>query len=268
MESRRVNLQNHEQIKTYKTIRTMITEELLALKYDEVAAIHKKFANGQLTDSLDHYQLTIERYPWFTKMKDTLSNYDLIIFSDSIDELILKVDEWRNQPFLKRQTSKSRLTRDILAATKDYFQKADSNYIVRLIMEQPEAVKQSLKEFTPGYANLKPVVTGLTPNETLYLTALRKIHKICGGTVIEWNDELYNTLLFEHIQRFESENRTLIPQVAAFEKIISSIEKAIGEKQTLAKQRLTKVLSDNLQYITGSKRKGEINRAIAFPMGQ
>ena len=262
MESRRVNLQNHEQIKTYKTIRTMITEELLNLKYDEVAAIHKKFANGQLTDSLDHYQLTIERYPWFTKMKDTLSNYDLIIFSDSIDELILKVDEWRNQSFLKRQTSKSRLTRDILAATKEYFQKADSNYIVRLIMEQPEAVKQSLKEFTPGYANLKPVVTGLTPNETLYLTALRKIHKICGGTVIEWNDELYNTLLFEHIQRFESENRTLIPQVAAFEKIISSIEKAIGEKQALAKQRLTKVLSDNLQYITGSKRKGEINRAI------
>lgn len=262
MENRRINLQNHEQIKTYKTIRTMITEDILNLKYDEVSAIHKKFANGQLTDSLDHYQLTIERYPWFLKMKDTLSNYDLIIFSDSIDELILKVDEWRNLPFLKRQTSKSRLTRDILAATKEYFHKADGSYIVRLIMEQPEAVKQSLKEFTAGYANLKPVVTGLTDNENLYLTALRKIHKICGGTVIEWNDELYNTILFEHIQRFEMENRTLMPKVASFEKIISSIERAIGEKQELSKQRIAKVLAEDLKYITGSKRKGEINRAI------
>ena len=262
MENRRINLQNREQIKTYKTIRTMMTDELLDLKYDEIAAIHKKFENGQLTDSLDLYQLTIERYPWFLKMKDTLSNYDLILLSDSIDDLILKVDEWRNQSFLKRGASKNRLAKDILAATKDYFVKSVGQYPVRLMMEQPEAVKQSLKEFTAGYANLKPIVTGLTANENLYLTALRKIHKLCGGTVIEWNDELYNTVLFEHIQRFEMENRTLMPQVASFEKIIASIERAIGDKQALAKQRIAKVLADDVKYITASKRKGEINRAI------
>ena len=262
MENRRINLQNREQIKTYKTIRTMMTDELLELNYDEIAAIHKKFENGQLTASLDLYQLTIERYPWFLKMKDTLSNYDLILLSDSIDDLILKVDEWRNQSFIKRQASKNRLAKDIMAATKDYFLKSVGQYPVRLIMEQPEAVKQSLKEFTAGYANLKPIVTGLTANENLYLTALRKIHKLCGGTVIEWNDELYNTILFEHIQRFEMENRTLMPQVASFEKIINSIERAIGDKQALAKQRIAKVLADDVKYITTSKRKGEINRAI------
>ncbi len=262
MENRRINLQNREQIKTYKTIRTMMTEELLQLNYEEVAAIHKKFENGQLTDSLDLYQLTTERYPWFLKMKDSLSNYDLILLSDSIDDLILKVDEWRNQSFIKRQAAKGRLSKDIMAATKDYFQKNMGQYTVRLIMEQPEAVKQSLKEFTAGYANLKPIVTGLTANENLYLTALRKIHKICGGTVIEWNDELYNTILFEHIQRFEADNRTLMPQVASFEKIITSIERAIGEKQELARQRIAKVLSDDIKYITASKRKGEITRAI------
>ncbi len=262
MESRRINLQNREQIKTYKTIRTVMTDSLLELKYDEISQIHKKFDNGQLTDSLDLYQLTIERYPWFLKMKDSLSNYDLILLSDSIDDLILKVDEWRNQSFLKRQASKNRLSKDIIAATKDYFGKNCSQYAVRLIMEQPEAVKQSLKEFTTGYANLKPIVTGLTKNENLYLAALRKIHKICGGTVVEWNNELYNTILFEHIQRFEMDNRTLMPQVASFEKIIDSIERAIGEKQDLAKQRIAKVLADDVKYLTASKRKGEINRAI------
>ena len=261
MESRRVNLQGHDQIKTYKTIRSILQPELLDLKYEEVSAIHKKFSNGQLTDSLDLYQLTIERYPWFLKMKDDLSNYDLILFSDSIDELILKVDEWRNLPFLKRQASKSRLTRDIQQVTKDYFVK-NNEYCVRLIMEQPEAVKQSLKEFTAGYANIKPIINGMTANESLYLTALRKIHKICGGKVIEWNDEFYNTILFEHIQRFEMDNRTLIPKVASFEKIISSIDKAIGEKQILSRQRIAKVLMEELKYITTSKRKGEINRAI------
>ncbi|MBR7152076.1 MAG: HRDC domain-containing protein [Clostridia bacterium] len=261
MESHRVNLQSHDRIKTYKTIRSLMTPELLELKYDEIAAIHKKFANGQLTDSLDLYQLTIERYPWFLKMKDDLSGYDLILFSDSIDELILKVDEWRNMPFLKRQTAKQRLVREIQQCTKDYFRKCN-DYCVRLILEQPEAVKQSLKEFTAGYANLKPIINGLTPNETLYLTALRKVHKICGGKVVEWNDEFYNTILFEHIQRFEMDNRTLIPKVASFEKIISSIDKAIAEKQMLSRQRIAKVLQEDLKYITTSKRKGEINRAI------
>ncbi len=262
MENRRINLQNHEQIKTYKTIRTVLTEELLSLSYDEVNAIHKRFANGQLTNSLDHYQLTIERYPWFLKMREDLSSYDLILFSDAIDDMILKIDEWRNQSFFKRQTSKSRLNKEILAQTKDYFQKVNSSYAVRLMMEQPEAVKQSLKEFTAGYANLKPVVMSLTKNETLYLAALRKIHKICGGTVTEWNDELYNTILFEYIQRFESENRTLIPKVESFEKIISSIESNIQIKKELSRKRVTKLLSEDIKYITTSKRKGEISRAI------
>ncbi len=261
MESRRINLQNHEQIKTYKTIRSLMSEELICLSYDEVSSIHRKFANGQLTDSLDHYQLTIERYPWFLKMRDDLSNYDLILFSDAIDEMILKVDEWRNLSFLKRQTSKGKLTKEILQNTKDYFPK-NNQYVVRLIMEQPEAVKQSLKEFTAGYANLKPVVMSLTENENIYLAALRKIHKICGGTVTEWNDELYNTLLFEHIQRFEMENRTLLPQVASFEKIIDSMEKLINEKQSITRQRIAGVLAENVKFITASKRKGEINRAI------
>ena len=116
MENRRINLQNHEQIKTYKTIRTVITDELLNLNYDEIHAIHKKFANGQLTNSLDHYQLTIERYPWFLKMKDDLSNYDLILFTDAIDDMILKIDEWRNQSLLQRMTSKGRLTKEIPSA--------------------------------------------------------------------------------------------------------------------------------------------------------
>ena len=262
MENRRINLQNHEQIKTYKTIRTVITDELLHLNYDEISAIHKKFANGQLTNSLDHYQLTIERYPWFLKMKDDLSNYDLILFTDAIDEMILKVDEWRNQPFIKRQTSKGRLTKEIQNLTKNYFQKAGGSYTVRLMMEQPEAVKQSLKEFTAGYANLKPVVMSLTANENLYLAALRKIHKILAGTVTEWNDELYNTILFEYIQKFESENRTLIPKVDSFEKIISTMENNIKIKQELSRQRITKLLADDIKYITTSKRKGEISRAV------
>ena len=261
MENQRINLTNHEQIKAYKTIRTMMTPELLALQYNEVADIHKRFANSQLTDSLDLYQVTIERYPWFLKMKDTLSNYDLILFSDAIDELILKVDEWRNLSFLKRQTSKQRLTRDIMQGVKDYFQKPGS-YAVRLMMEQPEAVKQSLKEFTEGYANLKPIVMSLTEGENIYLAALRKIHKICGGTVTEWNDELYNTLIFEHIQKFEMENRTLMPQVSSFDKIIATIERGIAEKQKLTRQRIAGVLAENIKFITTSKRKGEFNRAI------
>ena len=263
MESRRINLEHHEQIKTYKTIRSLIkmVPQILDLKYDEISSIHKTFANSQLTDALDLYQLTIERYPWFLKMRDDLSNYDLILLSDTIDELILKIDEWRTLPLLKRGGSRNRLMRDIQQSTKEYFPRAGS-YVVRLMMEQPEAVKQSLKDYTTGYANIKPMVTALSANENTYLSVLRKIHKICSGTVIEWNDELYNTLLFEHIQSFEMENRTLLPQVASFERIINAIERAINEKQSITRQRLAGVLADQIKYISASKRKGEISRAI------
>lgn len=261
MENRRVDLRNHEQIKTYKTIRGLMVPELLELKYDDIHQIHKKFSNGQLTDSLDLYQLTIERYPWFLKMREDLTGYDLILLSDAIDELMLKVDEWRGGSFLKRLFSRRKLSREIQQSTKDYFRKSGS-FAVRLMMEQPEAVKQSLKEFTPGYANLKPIVTALTDAENLYLSVLRKIHKICGGNVTEWNDELYNMILFEHIQRFEMDNRTLLPQVSSFEKIIQSMERSIAEKQKITRQRIAEVLAKDVQFIKASKRKGEILRAV------
>lgn len=261
MESHRINLEKHEQIKTYRTIRTLLGEDLLTLKYDEISEMHRKFSNGQLTDSLDRYQLTIERYPWFLNMRDNLSDYDLILLSDSIDDIILKVDEWRNCSFFKRQTSKKRLTKEITQATKDYFTKGGS-YVLRLMTEQPEAVKQSLKEFSSGYANLKPVVASLTEHENAYLSVLKRVHKICGGTVTEWNDELYNTILFEQIQRFEMENRTLLPEVASFDKIIANMEKSIEGKMQLTRKYVSGVLSGDLKYITASKRKGEINRAI------
>ncbi len=263
LESRRVDLKNREQIKKYKTIRSMMSDDLLSLSYEEIHAIYKKFANGQLTDSLDRYQLTVEKHPWFLKMKDQLSNYDIILLSDSIDDLIIKVDEWRAKSFFGRLFGKRYLRLRIKEEVRSYFLKGTSvGYLVRLFLEQPEAVKQSLSEYTAGYANLKPVVKSLTENEKLYLSALRKIHKICGDTVVEWNEDLYNTVLFEQIQKFEMENRTLLPRVASFDKIISSMEKAIGEKQELARSRVTGVLAGELKYITASKRRGEIQRAI------
>ena len=262
MENKPLDLSDHQALNSYRTIRTMIGEDLMRLSYEELSAIHKKFANGQLTDSLDLYYLTTERFPWFLKMQDDLSEYDLILLGEAIDSLSLNVEAWKAQPFWKRLTSKRRIKKEILQRTKPYFRRASGIYITRLFLEQPDAVKQSLKEYTQGYANQKPVVAGLSKSESHYLNALRKIHKVTGKNVLAWNDELYNTMLFEHIQRFEMENRTLLPRVASFDKIVHSIERAINEKQSLSKQLLAKILADNLRYINASKRKGEISRTV------
>jgi len=262
MENKPPNFTDHEAAGTYRTIRTMIGEDLMRLSYQELSDIHKKFENGQLTDSLDLYHITTERFPWFLKMQDDLSGYDLILLSEAIDSLLLPIDNWKALPFLQRLSEKGRLKKEILQRTKSYFRHASGGYITRLFLEQSDAVKQSLREYTEGYANLKPVVASLTKNETAYLSALRKIHKVCGKNVLDWNQDLYNTILFEHIQRFEAENRTLLPKVASFDKIVHSIERAIGEKQKLSGDVLERVLSHNLRYINASKRKGEICRTM------
>ena len=58
------------------------------------------------------------------------------------------------------------------------------------------------------------------------------------------------------------ENRTLLPQMGSFTKIIHNMEHMIEEKQANTRQRIAGVLADDLKYVTASKRKGEINRAI------
>lgn len=260
-ENKRVDLGDHEKIKTYRTIRTMIPDSLMALPYDELVAIRKKFSNGQLTDALDRYQATVERYPWFLRMKDSLSNYDLVLFADAIDGLLLDIDAWKSKNFLGRLFSKRRLAKKIKQACRGYFRHARS-YAVRVTLDQPESLKLSLREFIPGYANLKPIVLSLDDHEKLYLASLRKIHKICGGTVSEWNDSLYNTILFEHIQRFEIENRTLIPKVGSFGKVIDAMERSIAAKQELARKQVERILAEHLKILTSSKRRGDIVRTV------
>ncbi len=263
MENRRLDLQNYDKVNVYKTVRASVTDRLMQIGYTELSAIRKKFENGHLTDSINLYQHTLEHAPWFAEMRDDLSEYELILLSDAIDNAVGLVAEWRSNGFFKRLFTRPRLKRDIFRLLRDYFRRGTTaSYIVRLLRERPEDFKYSLENYTKGYSSIHPIVTGLTESETAYFAALRRIHKVGHGSITDWNEELYNTLLFEHIQRFEMANRTLMPQVASFGRIVDVIERGIREKQEHSKQVLGSVLSENLHYLTRSKRHGEIGRVV------
>ena len=263
MENRRFDLHSHEKATVYKTVRASVTDELMAIGYRELSAIRKKFTNSHLTDSINLYQHTVEHAPWFVRMRDDLSEYELMLLSDAIDKSVEEIGDWRAKSFFARIFSKGKLTRGIGKRMRDYFLGGTSaSYLTRLLRERAEDFKYSLDDYTKGYSGIRPIVTGLSAGEHAYFNALRQIHKVGKGNLTDWNEELYNTLLYEHIQRFEMENRTLMPQIASFDRIITSIERAIGEKQAAARITVAKELSDGLSYIKTSKRHGEICRVI------
>ena len=262
LENRRIHLDTPEQISRYRAVRSILSDELLSKDYADVHALYQTFSDERLTEALTRYHATVAQYPWFLKMRSDLSDYDLILLADTIDEVARKHLEWETLPFFKRIFALYKHFHALSKSIKGYFQKKKAWYALRLILKNETEVKRSLKVYTRDYAELIPSVSKLSEQEQAYLALLQALQKKNGNTLAECNVEIYNAVLFEHIQRFETAHRELLATVASFESIVDTIDQGITQKQALARQSIARILSEELSYITASKRKGEIQRAV------
>jgi very-short-patch-repair endonuclease len=256
----RIDLSDAVILEQYKAIRAKIPESLLSVKYPEIKAITDEFRNEELLSNLDIYHSYIESYPWLNDIKENLSEYEAIIFNEKLDSLINDISEWKRKNWLIRLFGKGRVLKTAGTVVSEYYINRKKE-TPKHLFDNAEAVRNSLVYYA-GYLERKPTFYRLSDNERAYFTTIRKLRSINGKDLMSCSDVLFNYIIFEQIQRFETANRDLLSNLASFDGIIKSLSMAIAQKRELTRNLLEEMLSDSMKNITYSKRFGDISRVV------
>ena len=254
--NQRVDLTNSEQLSIYKKYKDSVTSELLEIDYSTLEKLKKTFTSQPLLANLYKYKEFIKEYEWLNDLKENLNDFEVIQFSEKLEKLASEISVWREKNFFRRIFTRGTITKQIEAIIKQCFIKHNKE-ISKLLLLNTLNVKESLCKYT-DFIEVKPLYTTLSGIELEYFNAVFHI----GDLSEKSNTDLYNYLIFEHIQKFQSENRDLFQKIQSFDGIILSLSQAIAQKRQLSRDHLKRILSENLSHILLSKRKGEISRII------
>ncbi len=258
--NKRIDLSEASSLDQYKIRRVAISDTLLELRYPELESLYRMFSNEKLVDNLDVYYSLAENFPWLNDIKDNFSEYEVILFTEKLDELIIDIKHWRSRNWFARQFSKAKEVNKAKAIVSDYFN-CGSKGITKLLFNNSEVVRDSLK-FYADFNGRKTVYSRISENEREYFLSMRKLKSSGCKELLKCNEELFNLIIFEYLQRFEVANRELFSNLASFDNIIYSLSMAISQKKELTRQLLEEFLAENIQSITLSKRAGEIERVV------
>ena len=260
IQNKRYDLSVEEQRDLVNTLIQQRHIQLLEIKYSELERIYRFFQDATLCSNLNQYIEIVREYPWIYSIRGDLSEFETIGFRDKLTKLKQSIDHWKNKNAVARVFAKGRVTQEIMQVLSDFFT-VSTKEMVALVWEKISAIIESVDHYIT-YQERKPLYEGLTHQERIYFHSLLNIKKCVNSDFAEANDELYNELIYEHIGRFEANNRPLLQEIDNFGSIIRSLSEAIANKQKLSRKRLEQLLAEGMDAIIESKRHGEILRAL------
>ena len=260
IQNKRYDLSINEQREKVSSIIQQRNANLLTIKYSELERIYQLFKDTTLCSNLDMYTKITNDYPWISKIREDLSELDIITLNNKFTQINASIEEWKGKNFFAKLFSKGKVTQEINQVLTEYFT-VSSKDMEELIFEKSSSIIDSISHYI-SYQEVKPLYERLTAQERIYLHSLLNIKKTLNGDYAEINDELYNELIYEHIGRFEANNRALFQDIDNFDTIIRSLSESIAKKQKLSRQRLELLLAEEMYNITTSKRHSEILRVL------
>lgn len=260
IQNKRYDLSVNEQRNIVNVIHKYRNEHLLNIEYSELERVHKTFEDATLCANLEKYIKIVRNFPWMYALRGDISEYETIVLTDKLTEIAKEIDNWKGKNFFAKAFTKGKINKAIKQVLTEYFNEVNKD-MVKLVFEKIAFVIESIVHYI-GYQELKPLYERLTQTEKTYISSLLKIKQYVNDDYTAINNELYNELIFEHIDSFESQNRMLFKDIDNFDAIIRSLSEAIATKQKLSRKRLEAILAEGMYNIKASKRQGEILRAL------
>lgn len=236
------------------------SDALLELKYVQLDNCRKLFSDQKTAGELEQFTDLRSSYPWLDSVRTGISRHEEMIFKERLGALKQSAEEWRSRNFFVRLFTKGKVKQEVNKITEEFFSKADDG-LKKLLLENTDQVISGAEDLA-FFQEIKPLYDRLTAEERLYLDSLLNVKKAVDGSLDKANNALFNELICEHIDLFESKNRMIFHDIGNFDSIIRSLSQAISEKQKLTRRRLELILSDGMYDIAVSKRHGEIQRIL------
>lgn len=248
------------QFETYRRYQKTVSPSLLSIKYGAVKDLHGKFSDPVLVNNYQEYMDITERSPWMTIMKQDLNNFQIAELRTDLERLDGEVSDLSKKGFLSRLFSKGKVTRDATAIVNKYFQNYNSKTIEN-VMGDPMAVADAMDDYDM-YTNRATVYHNLTIDEREYGKDLLLLSRDLNAPYDLVNDEMLRYILNDHLQRFDATHKMIMQELHDFDSIIADMDAKMAQKREMTRQLLESTLSNDLRYITESKRRGDIVRIV------
>jgi len=255
-----LDLEDKIDYEKYKMIKAAVSAKLLELKYNDVKELNRKFGDRTLMTNFDEYCSCVDRIPWFTQMKPDLSEYSIGEMKADLMDIERQMVEWRNKGVLSRMFSKGKVSREATAMLGKYFN-TYSERTVQTVLDDPTGIIKALDDYDL-YSSRATVYDRLNERERIYGRGIISLSKEAGWQFSESNNMILKYILNYHLQKFDADHKALLQDIQDFDSIVADMDRKIGEKKKLTKDRVEEIMQEHLRFITESKRRGDIVRII------
>ncbi|MDR1954987.1 MAG: DUF559 domain-containing protein, partial [Candidatus Methanoplasma sp.] len=220
----------------------------------------RKFGDSTLMNNFKEYCECIEKTPWFTFMKPDLSEYSIGEMKADLMDLERQMTEWKSKGFMSRMFSKGKVNREATVMLDKYFNTYNER-TVQTVLDDPTGSVNSLADYEL-YSSRATVYDRLNEKERIYGRDIIALSKEAGWQFGESNSMILKYVLNYHLQKFDADHKALLQDIQDFDSIVSDMDRKIGEKKKITKNRVEEILQENIRFITESKRRGDIVRVI------
>lgn len=261
VENEKINLDDEDESEFASTISECIDASIFSWDYETLRHCVEFFDRENTLAQCAFVLNTQELWPAIKNINSNMSAEKRASLKKDAEEIVESIQIWQNKGFLARLFSKGELVKTKLNPFREKYLESDiGDTFAWFSFNKDSLIKASEKYNT--YNECKPIFDSLSEEEHLYLESVCNAKLELEIDVHDANKEVYNYIIFYHIDRFQMENRPLLQTISNYKEVIRDIERLINQKKAVTKEQLLIVLSNytrNLQY---SKRGRDMQRNV------
>ena len=231
---RRFNLSDKSEFSIISYINSILTVSIKNLDYPTLSRINNSLNENTLSNSLNNYLITISKNELFNNIKENLVDFDLIEFSNKLDEAENYCRYLSKISIFKRIFNRPKLNKQIKDILDKYFVKYN-NRDLKYIIDNFQTIHCFLNDYRE-FVTDKSLYNNLHSEEKDYISLIKETEHHFSMSFKEANDIIYNVILFDIINEFEKNNPAVINYINNFDLIRNDIGQKIFEKKCLTKK--------------------------------
>lgn len=256
--NRRFDPTDKRQLDKYSSFNDVFRSRLLDCDYTTLNGIHDRFRRASNVMNMNDCLDMRAQHPWMMDVKPDLNEYDVELAKTDMTELKNEIGKWRNSGFFSKILGKGKMKKRIEEVFERYWTRYRCTDIIGTYIEMDEYLRGL--DYYGDFTTVNNEYEALSREEVTYVDTMYDLTKeeITSPNLV--NDELFNFILLQHIQKFETENKTLMREITTFESIGPDLAEAMAMKRDIARNEIECRLAGHLAAITDSKRYSEMLR--------
>lgn len=256
----RLDIASPEGSKEYSLYQKCARPLIYRMNYEQLDKVCIKLKNAEFVVMASRYVMILTNAPWFSSLKENLSEYEVAAFMQDSTNIQNEADVWRNKNFIVRLFTKGRVIKKAKEFCYKYFNQNGKN-VIKMLVDNAGKMGSQIYQYH-DYIMAKPIYQSMNESEAEYFMSVLAIQEVSGNTFDNGNNSLFNYAIGVFLQKFEAEHRDVLQSMSDFKNIIAELNRLFEKKKKLVETKLQAVLYQDITNITASKRQGEIARVV------